>query len=353
MKTKQRGKRGIALILAALLALSCRGLMKTQAARGIEPDRECSLTVSVEISNTVGGNDAYLEDFNRMEIPVSVYRVADVDVTGQKFTPTAAFAGLELGQVTGEPGSGPSAADWQAMSEQAAKLLEQAKPETAGETVVKREQGDAAGTARGVIGDLRPGMYLVVPEAAYNPDYTIHYEFAPYLTALPSSEYTLTGQGSDEWVYDTTIGLKPDAVPQFGRLNITKDLSNYNETLGPVTFVFEIIGRDAAGEVRYSEVESLTFTSAESKTITLEGIPAGLTVTVTEVYSGASYEAVGSLEDTALIFSEAGVAAQAGPEAAVRFQNRYGGGNRGGYGVTNHFASDGAGGWIWNVSTEN
>ncbi len=351
MNTKQRGKRGIALILAVLLALSCRGLLKTQAARGVDLGAACSLTVSVAISNGVAGNDAYLDDFNQMEIPVSVYRVADVDVTGQKFTPVASFAELDLSKAAGEPGSEASAADWQAMSEQAEAIREQKNPDAAGNVTVKRAQGSADGTATGTIGDLTPGMYLVVPEDTYNPDYTIHYEFAPYLTALPSSEYTLTGQGSDEWVYDTTIGLKPDAVPQFGRLNITKDLSNYNATLGPVTFVFEIIGRDAGGEVKFSEVESLTFTSAEVRTITVEKIPAGLTVTVTEVYSGASYEAVGSMEDEALIFSEAGVLAQAGPEAAVSFQNRYGGGNRGGYGVTNHFASDGAGGWIWNNPT--
>jgi hypothetical protein len=35
----------------------------------------------------------------------------------------------------------------------------------------------------------------------------------------------------------------------------------------------------------------------------------------------------------------------------VTFANEYGGGNRGGYGVTNHFDSDGEGGWTWNNPT--
>lgn len=349
METRRRGKRGIVRILAAFLLLSCLGLLKTQAARRIELDRECSLTVSVEISSAVGGNGAYLEDFNQMEIPVSVYRVADVDVTGQKFTPEGAFAGLDLDKAT-EAGS--LAVDWETMSAQAEAIREREQPDEVGSTVVKRSEGDGPGMAGGTVGGLTPGMYLVVPEAVYNPDYSIHYEFAPYLTALPSSDYTLTGEGSDEWVYDTTIGLKPDAVPQFGRLNITKDLADYNETLGPVTFVFEIIGRDGMGTVKYSEVESLTFSAAGIQTLTVEKIPAGLTVTVREVYSGASYEIEGSGEDTALVWSEEGVAAGVGPEAQVSFRNRYGGGNRGGYGVTNHFASDGAGGWIWNNPTD-
>lgn len=90
--------------------------------------------------------------------------------------------------------------------------------------------------------------------------------------------------------------------------------------------------------------------AAGSSTVTLENIPAGLTVTVDEIYSGASYTADGSKEETALIVSDAAVAA--GEEAAsVAFRNRYSGGNRGGYGVTNHFESDGAGGWTWENPT--
>ena len=81
--------------------------------------------------------------------------------------------------------------------------------------------------------------------------------------------------------------------------------------------------------------------------------PAGLTVKVTEVYSGASYELVDSPEKDALIWSDAAVASGEHSEASVSFTNRYGGGNRGGYGVTNHFDSDGSGGWTWvNPMTE-
>ena len=83
-------------VLAGLLALPCLNLLRSEAAGGIDLDEPCSLTVSVNIgaAGTADGNQAYLEDFNRMEIPVAAYRVADVDVTGQKFTPVEGFEGL-------------------------------------------------------------------------------------------------------------------------------------------------------------------------------------------------------------------------------------------------------------------
>lgn len=349
MELSRKVRRGCALALAAVLTLPGLSLMKTQAAVGIETGRDdCSLTVSVG----VGGSDSeYLEDFNRMTIPVSVYRVADVDVTGQNYTPVGAFASMKLDGITSDHSA--MAAVWQELAGEAAGIVEQASPPltAAGSTLVENTSG--TGSAEGTVGDLAPGLYLVVPDAAYNPEYTVRYTFAPYLTALPSSEYALTGSGSDEWDYDTTIGLKPEAEPQFGRLHITKILQNYNETLGPTTFVFHVVGVDQDQVVRYEEVESMTYTAAGSNTITLEHIPAGLTVTVTEVYSGASYEIVGAAEDTALIWSDAAVLdrVENASEASVTFENRYDGGNRGGYGVTNHFESDGAGGWTWENPT--
>lgn len=339
MELSRKVRRGCALALAAVLTLPGLSLMKTQAAVGIETGRDdCSLTVSVG----VGGSDSeYLEDFNRMTIPVSVYRVADVDVTGQNYTPVGAFASVKLDGITSDHSA--MAAVWQELAGEAAGIVEQASPPltAAGSTLVEHTSG--AGSAEGMVGDLTPGLYLVVPEAAYNPEYTVRYTFAPYLT----------GSGSDEWNYDTTIGLKPEAEPQFGRLRITKLLQNYNETLGPTTFVFHVVGVDQDQVVRYEEVESMTYTAAGSNTITLEHIPAGLTVTVTEVYSGASYEIVGAAEDTALIWSDAAVLdrVENASEASVTFENRYDGGNRGGYGVTNHFESDGAGGWAWENPT--
>lgn len=342
MKIRKKMKKRYALALAALLILPCISLMQARAANEVDLNRECSLTVSVEIGSAFGSSEDYLEDFNQMSIPVSAYRVAAVDVAGQKFFPEGAFEKLDFSSVNQRPAS-VTAADWQALAEAAEKIREASSLEADGSATVRKEEG--SGTAVGTISGLEPGMYLVVPEKSFNPDYTVEYAFTPYLTALPSSDYTLGGAGSDEWNYDTVIGLKPDAQPQFGKLHIVKTLENYNETLGKTTFVFHIIGKDKDGAIKYDEVESITYSAAESKTITIENIPAGLTMTVTEVYSGASYTAVGSKEGTAVIWSDAAVEAGIGSEASVAFRNRYDGGNRGGYGVTNHFKADGSGGW--------
>ena len=349
MKISKRIKKGYALALLALLALPCISLAQAQAAGEIDLKQECSLTVSVEAGTAPGSSDAFLEDFNQMSIPVSVYRVADVDVTGQKFTPTGVFEELDF-TVVNQNGSSVTADDWLTLAGQADKIREAENPEADGSTVVRKEESSSF-AAFGTIEGLTPGMYLVTPESSYNPDYTVEYAFTPYLTALPGNNYTEGGTQGDDWIYDMTIGLKPDAVPQYGKLNITKILQNYNETLGRTTFVFHITGVDKDGIVKYEEVESMTYHAAGSNTITLEKIPAGLTITVEEVYSGASYEVVGSNKETALLWSDAAIIAGAAEEASVTFENRYDGGNRGGYGVTNHFESDGAGGWIWQNPT--
>lgn len=356
MKLTKSVKRGYALALAAVLALPCLNLMQTQAANAINEDAKCTLTVSVDISAADQDNTEYLNDFNQMEIPVSIYRVADVDATGLNYSPVNDFAAgtdtqaaMDFSKIASEPSS-VTADDWKTWAEQAEAIRETKQTKEDAKVMTKKEAGDTA-AAKGTFTDLPVGLYLVTPEETYNPNCTVLYTFTPYLTALPSSDYTLTGAGSDEWKYETTVGLKPSAEPQFGKLNITKDLRNFNETLGRTTFVFRIEGRDEHHVVQYEEVESMTFDSAGSNTITVDKIPAGLTVTVTEIYSGASYTIEGAAEDTALIWSDAAVSLLDQTEASVSFRNAYDGGNRGGYGVTNRFESDGQGGWNWENPT--
>lgn len=358
MKISKSMRKGYALTLAAILTLPCLSLMQTQAARGIDTEQECSLTVSVRIGNAARANDEYLEDFNQMSIPVSVYRVSDVDVTGQKFTPTGAFAGgdLDFGGIS----STTAAEEWQELAGQAEAIRESRSPSASGGTIVQNTGGSEA---QGRITGLRPGMYLVVPEETYNRDYSVRYAFTPYLAALPGSEYALEGKGSDDWNYDMTIGLKPEAEPQYGKLNITKNLLNYNETLGQTSFAFLVEGRETPdGPVVYSDVVSTLHDAAGNETVVLDKIPAGLIVTVKEIYSGASYRINGADTDSAVVWSDAAVEAGiTGTDAQgntvtarvaeVTFANEYDGGNRGGYGVTNHFDSDGEGGWVWENPT--
>ena len=293
MRVGKKLKRGCALALAVLLGLSCLTQIRTLAAKGIETDKKCSLTISTDILRLDGENSDKISDEadlkedlnNRMEISVALYRVADVSVSG-KYTPVAPFEGMNLSKIS----SKTKAEDWEELAKEAAGYLnDNVKAHDTKE--IARPEGSAE-VASVVFKDLTPGLYLVVPEDTYNMDYTAQYQFSPYLTALPSSEYTLTGSGSDDWNYDTKIGLKAERVPLYGKLNITKSLLNYNETLGPATFVFEIEGRDKNNIAVYSNVISITHEKLDSKTVTLGNLPAGLVVTVTEVYSGASYELV-------------------------------------------------------------
>ena len=291
--------------------------------------------------------------------------MADVDSVG-KYTTAEAFAGLDVGSIS----SATTAQDWADMARKADEIREAAgdavKP-AATQDVEKAEGGSQP--AEAVFRDLHTGMYLIVPAETYNSDYSVKYVFTPYLTALPGNPYATGGgtgddaygTGEDRWEYDTTIGLKAAAEPQVGKLTIMKTLSNFNETLGRVSFVFEVIGRDTDGTVVYKNIISTTHDTADTQSVTLENIPAGCYVTVTEVYDGPSYTfdsptVVSDLliwSDAAIAAKEAGEGSAAIADAAIPvapFTNRYDEGNRGGYGVTNQFERDEDGGWSWSTS---
>lgn len=337
MKISRNLKRGCALALAALLVLPCVNLMQTKAAGPVVQDRDCELTVAVDTTETVWGvgvgAGTSAEDFENMTVSVNVYKVADMNVSAE-FTSTTGFEDLDFNVVMEDS----NAATWENLAAEAVQRLEGVKP-TATRNIKK---GNPA-----VIGSLGVGMYLIVPQETFNSDSTRKYVFTPYLTALPSSDYTQTGAGSDDWQYDRTIYLKGEAQPQFGKLTINKTLQNYNATLGLTTSVFEIVGKDAQDNVVYTNVASVTHDGADEQSVTLENIPAGIIVTVTEVYAGASYEIVGENVQTTTIVSDAAVGLEK-PAASAAFTNRYNGGNDSGYGLMNEFkAGDEEGVWEW------
>lgn len=339
MKIKSIVKKWYAIALAVILLLPGLSFIKASAAGYIEVDKLCTLTITVEGSE-------YAEEFKEMEIPVSLYKVADVDAAGN-FTAVGAFGEMDFSVLDSET----TAEDWLAFAEQAAGYASGA--EVAAQTVVKTAEG--ADMAQAVIGDLPVGLYLVAPEDTYNPTYSYKYIFTPYLTALPFRDIELSenGTGKDEWVYEPVIGLKAGMEDQYGKLSITKNLSNYNESLGPVTFVFLVEAVNSAGVTVYSNVVSTTHSAAGNETVTLEKIPAGATVTVTEVYSGASYTASGDeVREGVVIYSEKAVE-EGAAQTSVSFTNKYDGGTKGGYGVLNCFDPDGQGGWIWENPIQN
>ena len=191
----------------------------------------------------------------------------------------------------------------------------------------------------GTADELKAGMYLVVPEETYNKDYSYLYQFTPYLTALPGNDYYKTGD--DTWLYDTTIGLKVEREMQYGKLTINKKLLGYNALAGEGYFVFQIEGEKDG--VKYSNVASITMTASGDASVTVSGIPVGMQVTVTEVYSGGSYEAAGNTAAETTVIAD-----QAGGGAGVSFENEYNDKLIPGTGVLNQFtAPEDNGDWGW------
>ena len=166
------------------------------------------------------------------------------------------------------------------------------------------------------------------------------YSFIPYLLSLPGNDYYSTGD--DTWNYDLSVGLKPQQDNRLGRLIIEKTLTSYNATLGGASFIFQVEAvRD--GEKVYSNVVSLVFDGPGTKSIELEGLPAGATVTVKEVYTGASYQAVTSPVQTTVIVADG----MEGAPASVSFENTYDEHLRGGTSVVNRFIHNEDGSFDW------
>lgn len=307
-------KKGVAAALMCVMAFSAFALSNgdTYAADAVDLTKACSLTVEVEAGSQ------YETDLDQMTIPVSLYRVADVDVSGN-YTELSGFEGIGLGSISDET----TADDWLTMAQTASgKLTDTTEPDAS----IQVENG--SGTAAG----LQAGMYLVVPEETYNTDYTYLYQFTPYLTALPGNDYY--NSGDDTWLYDAVIGLKVEREMQYGGLTIQKSLLGYNNLTQEGYFVFQIEGEKDG--ITYSNVVSVSLTAAGEESAYVSHIPAGMEVTVTEVYSGGSYEPAGDTAATATIVADQIVEA-GGAGASVSFVNDYNEKLITGTGVLNQF----------------
>lgn len=315
----KRLKQGTTFLLALALAFPLLTLPGARAANAIETDRKCSVSFSVS------GEGNELTDTGT-DITVNLYKVADVDVSGN-YTATGAFTGLDVSSVRAD--NNDAASKWAARAKEAQKLLKDSVKPTAKVTL-------AAGT--GSLADLATGLYLVDTPEVVTTNYT--YTFTPYLVSLPTNNYY--SNGNDTWIYDLTdtnaIGLKPEEHARYGDLKINKTLANHNATTGKkATFVFKIEITPLKGKTE-TRIESLDFEAAGDSSVTITKIPAGAKVKVTEVYSGASYKLTSANDQTATI-----VATDRGSTntpASVSFTNDIDDNMNGGYGVKNNFKLD-------------
>lgn len=312
----KRLKQGTTFLLALALAFPLLTLPGARAANAIDTDRKCSVAFNVS------GEDNELTA-NGTNITVNLYKVADVDVSGN-YTATEDFKKLDVSSVSAD--NNAAANTWVARAKEAQKLLKDSVNPTATVTL-------AAGT--GSLADLATGLYLVDTPEVVTTNYT--YTFTPYLVSLPTNNYY--SNGNDTWIYDLTkeynsaVGLKPEEHARYGDLKINKTLAHHNATTGKkATFVFKIEITPLKGKTE-TRIESLDFEAAGDSSVTITRIPAGATVTVKEEYSGASYKLTSANDQMTKIIATD----EKGAPVSVSFTNDVDDNMNGGYGVKNNF----------------
>ena len=320
----KRLKQGRTFLLAVALTFPLLTLPGAKAASAINTGQKCSIEFDIS------GNSSELLSAS---IPVNLYKVASVDESGN-YTGIGAFSKLDLSSVSAD-NLDAAAATWVERAAEAKKLLkDDTEPTT---TTLTQGRGTATG--------LDTGLYLVDTPKVITPNYT--YTFTPYLVSLPTNNYYSGNGASDDWIYDLTkeynsaVGLKPEQHVRYGNLVINKELVDHNATFGDeATFVFQIDIKKPDGK-KETRIEELTFNAAGSDSVTIEKIPAGSHVTVTEVYSGASYElASAKSQKTDIIANPEKKSEVEFRPAEVSFINKHNGRTNGGYGVKNNFKLD-------------
>ena len=319
----KRLKQGSTFLLAVALTFPLLTLPGAKAASAINTGQKCSIEFDIS------GNSSELLSAS---IPVNLYKVASVDESGN-YTGIGAFSKLDLSSVSAD-NLDAAAATWAERAAEAKKLL---KDDTEPTTTVTLTQG------RGTATRLKTGLYLVDTPKVITPNYT--YTFTPYLVSLPTNNYYNGKDASDNWIYNLTgsnaVGLKTEQHVRYGNLVINKELVDHNATFGDeATFVFQIDIEKPDGK-KETRIEELTFNAAGSDSVTIEKIPAGSHVTVTEVYSGASYElASAKSQETDIIANPEKETEVEFKPAEVSFINKHDGRTNGGYGVKNNFKLD-------------
>lgn len=216
---------------------------------------------------------------------------------------------------------------------------------------------------------LGAGMYLVVAHGAdlsaeqytttkdgqivtmaYSDDSSYVYSYLPELIALPSRGAAPIGSfstaGTEPWSNTVKITLKSEEEAVYASLQINKAfMVPAGEVItGGNSCVFQV---EAVlnGETVYSGVAEIPYAGKATGTVTVPNIiPVGAAVTVTEVYSGASFTVSG---DSVKIIPSAAADQNGVPENIVSFENTGNGASTGGEIVTNSF-THGEDGWTWN-----
>lgn len=314
------------------------------AADKVDLTSACSLTVGSSSST----DKEFIDDIAKANVLMDVYLVADA--VEKKGYDGYVFEVKDTYSSTVTIPDDVDAKTWSDLAKVAAGVVENAYK--AGNAIAPDKTIKAGETAT----NLSAGLYLVIArgdgitdyfeektdEQGNTGTYTVattdvyKYFFAPEFVALPTKEPDENGEikssNPTPWLYTAQVFMKPLRELRYGDLKIVKDLLTFEDS-EPAYFVFDVeatIGEGAEQKNVYSNVFTLEFTSAGEEYLIVEKqIPIGANVTVTEVYSGATYDVTSAFTQNTVI--------TANDLVEVRFTNDYNE-NRKHYGaITNHF----------------
>jgi hypothetical protein len=331
-KIGNRKKKCISVLVLAV-AVFAMAFTSAYGASGIELKHAASVTLGV-------GTESFTELADSMtKITVSLYKVADVKVSGA-YTVTGAFAdNAKLKSEIESVSSTTSSTDWSTYAAEAKTVVD-------GMTSADKENATKVTITGGSTKkqEIGVGLYLALVDPVDTETY--EYTALPFLIAVPGNNYYSDPDAGDDWIYDVEANIKFEYADLLGNLTIDKTLNTYNASLGTATFVYEVEAtknyRAVGGEqeeVVYNNVVAIDFTDAGSKGTIITGIPAGAEVTVKEVYSGASYSVERSDSATATI--------KADDEVEVSFTNDYNDSLLYQDTVVNSFSNNEEGDWDW------
>lgn len=305
MKKMMNLKKGIAVLLTAVIAVSGFAISNVYAAKAIDFSEKAVLTIALPEST-------YAE-LATNDINISLYKVAVVDKTGA-YTACEAF---DTAFIEENINSETSASDWRIMAEACEKIVSDSTQMESVDTTI------SAGEKRATVelDGEKFGMYLMIVQDVNTEQYK--YSFEPSLVAVPGNNYYLNGD--DSWIYGTDKSkplqavLKPEYEDALGNLKFTKKLASYNVSLNETSFVYKVTAykdysaideglnnssyqteiededgnatrTEIPAKLVYSNVFAMNFSGVGSNEISIPNLPAGSVVFVEEVYTGATYQ---------------------------------------------------------------
>ena len=278
---RKRIKLGSAFVVALALMFSVLSSTEILAARTVAQTADHSMIINLPKYTP--------DELSSADVTADIYKVAAVGVTG-KYTAEEAFADLADAFTSLTPTD--NAAQWTAINEAAVAVVE------GGGAEPLLDDEEFTGLELTVDG-LMPGLYLImIPQETSELN---KYNFTPALVSLPGIDE------DKEWVKSVEVTLKSEMLPREGFLIIEKELLDYNTTNDSAVFVFEVEA-EFEDEIIYNDVVAIDFAdlafAPASDWVKIGPMRAGAVATVTEVYTGASYENVGQVTTEVTIVAD-------------------------------------------------